>query len=434
MILMLGLMATFATQGSPPPLTIDEAIRIAYKNSFAIKAAESAWQKTHQQINQAKGQEGPQVTISASDTAYEPGYPAFSDSGTPEYERTSKHADTTITLPVDISGNYKKGIGAAKAAEQGALDEVASAANDVRHNVRTAYYKVLAAEESLKVDQQALEDANRRYKDTQVQFEAGTAARVDVLRAQVQVSSASIDLRAAQNATDLAKQSFNQALGRAIETPVEVEPVTETVEVTQSDDALVNLAIEKRPDLLSLKENAKVLSLITKTDEAGLQPSLNFSAQFQRDFNPPPGLRVSQTIGVATLSWPVFDSGITRAKVKEGRQDEVQNQINIDQLSLGISLQVRTAVKNLQNAADRLKLAEEQVAVAEEAFRLSNVRHDAGEGILLEVIDAQTDLTQARVSEVSARYDYLSAYADLQQAIGVDQFQQASLPQTGTSR
>jgi outer membrane protein TolC len=142
---------------------------------------------------------------------------------------------------------------------------------------------------------------------------------------------------------------------------------------------------------------------------------------------------VSQTVGVAAITWPIFDSGITRARVKEARQDEAQNQIGIDQLSLGISLQVRSAVKNLQNAADRLKLAQEQVGVAEEAFRLSNVRHDAGEGILLEVIDAQTDLTQARVGEVSARYDYLSAFADLQQAIGVDQVQQSN-PNSGAKK
>jgi outer membrane protein TolC len=60
------------------------------------------------------------------------------------------------------------------------------------------------------------------------------------------------------------------------------------------------------------------------------------------------------------------------------------------------------------------------VALAQEVFRLAQVRRDAGEGTYVEIIDAETDLTRARNGLVSARYDYLTAYAQLQRALGRD--------------
>lgn len=426
MSVLWGLVTAFAvSQGDGGQLTLEQALAIAYQNAFPVKTALSQLEKTRQQVNEARGHLGPQVTLGATDTLYAPGLQTFGP--TSPAETSAKAGTATIALPVDISGNIGLALRAARAAVAAQEDNVEAAKLNLRRDVRKAYYNVLQAEEVVRVDQQALASAQQRLKDTEAQFRAGTAARVDVLRAEVQVSSAEIDLSTAKRNVNLAKQSFNNTLARPIETPFEPAPVTALPTVQASDTDLNNVAQKARPDLQGLKENAYVLALATKIQEGGLKPSLNFSATLQHNVDPSSGSRVSQTVGVIAISWPVFDSGITRAKVKEARQDEVQTQIAIQQLGLGISLEVRTALTNLRTAAERLKLAEQQVTVAEEAFRLSNVRRDAGEGILVEVIDAQTDLTRARQALVSARYDYLAAYADLQRAVGIDQVQDTTV-------
>lgn len=425
MIVFVGLAAALAmAQGDGGTLTLDEALSIAYQNSYSVKTALSKLEKTRQQLNEAKGHFGPQVSLGATDTIYTPPIQTFGPTGPSEAD--AKQGTATIALPVDISGLINLGLRAAKASVAAAQDSVDAAKLDLKRDVRRSYFSLLQAEEVVRVDKQALASAQQRLKDTDAQFRAGTAAKVDVLRAQVQVSSAQIDLSTAIRNVALAKQSLNNTLSRPIETDFEPAPIASVPTMTQSAATLNAIAQKVRPDLNSLRENANVLALVTKAQEGGLKPSLSLSTTFSRNFNPTEGTRVSQTVGVIALTWPVFDSGITRSKVKEARQDEEQLKISIQQLGLGISLEVRSALTNINTASERLKLAEEQVTVAEEAFRLSNVRRDAGEGILVEVIDAQTDLTRARVALVSARYDYLAAYADLQRAVGIDQIQEAT--------
>lgn len=422
--------AVALSQGEGGKLTLDQALAIAYGNSYNVKTAQSKLEKARQQVNEARGHLGPSVTIGATDTLYSPAL-VTGGPGTPGM-KDSKQATATVALPVDISGNVSLALRGARSSVAAQEDGVEAARNDVRRDVRQAYFRVLQAQEVVRVDEQALASAKQRLKDTEAQFRAGTAAKVDVLKAQVQVSSAQIDLTTANNSVSLAKQAFNNALSRPIEAPVDLEPVGDLPGLPPADSDLEGLAAQKRADLASLKETAHVLELVTKVQEGGLKPNLSLSATFQRNIDPADGSRVSQTVGVIAINWPVFDSGITRAKVKEARQDEAQTQIAIQQLGLGISLEVKSARTNLINAGERLKLAQDQVTLAEEAFRLANVRRDAGEGILLEVIDAQTDLTRARVSLVSARYDYLTAYANLQRAVGVDVLQ--TTPSNGDAK
>jgi outer membrane protein TolC len=120
------------------------------------------------------------------------------------------------------------------------------------------------------------------------------------------------------------------------------------------------------------------------------------------------------------VSFPIFDSGITRAKVKQAREDEKLNATNLEQTRLAVSQEVRAAYKNLQTARERLAAAEEQLRLANEVLRIAQIRSDAGEGTTLEIVDAQTQVTAAGNTVVQARFDYLTSYAELQRAAGQD--------------
>ena len=86
----------------------------------------------------------------------------------------------------------------------------------------------------------------------------------------------------------------------------------------------------------------------------------------------------------------------------------------------GHQVGVRTAVANLGSAKARFENAQAQVMLAQETYRLAVVKQNAGEGTYVEVIDAQNALTQAKDGLLGAKYDYLTAYAQLQRAVGVD--------------
>jgi len=425
-ILFSLVFAVQASQG--PVLSLDDAVAIAMNNAFSVQTAKSKYEQTRQQVNEAKAGLGPKVSLGATYTRFDRSIVAVLAPNTPavtELPIGQKASSATLTWPIDISGNVSRGVRAAKATLSASNENINTVRNDLKRDVRRAYFQVAQAKEQVQVNEIALKDQQERLTNTQQQFDAGVLAKVDVLRQQVQVSQAQSNLLAAQNALELAHESFNNTIGRAVETPFDVQPSTTLPLVNSDNESLVKTAQSNRPELKALHETAIALAEITHAEERSLQPSLNLSITASHNYDPGFQSQKSQTVGVAALTLPIFDSGVTRARVKQDRQVQEQNRIQTAQVSLGISLEVRQAHTNLDNAKARLDVATAQVASAEETYRLAVVRLNAGQGILLEVIDAQADLTRARTGLVTARYDYMTAYSDLQRAVGNDDPQAA---------
>jgi multidrug efflux system outer membrane protein len=151
------------------------------------------------------------------------------------------------------------------------------------------------------------------------------------------------------------------------------------------------------------------------------EPTLNAGVSYTDNAKPIGfGQRPQVAAGTLSLNWPILDSGYYRAEVRAARQDEEQAQLQLKQVRLQISLEVRQATTNLTNARARSAVADRQVATARVALNEAQLRQEQGVGILLEVIDAQRDLTNAEFGEVTAKYDVLQAIADLQRAVGDD--------------
>ncbi len=429
---ILFSLAIVASQGAQAPtLTLDDAIAVAMNNAFSVRAAKSQFEQSRQKVNEAKSSLGPKVTLGGTYTRFDKETTVqLSPSSPPivEVPIDEKQVTAGITMPVDISGNISRGVRAAHALLATANANIEVAKNNLKRDVRHGYFQVAQAKEQVEVNQIALKDQQDRLTNIQQQFNAGALARVDVLRQQVQVSQAQSNLISAQNGLSLAKEAFNNTLGRPVETPFEVQPSAELPNVSADEQALVGAAQAKRPEIVGLKQTAIGLAEVTRAEERSLQPTVNLSITALRNIDPLPGNTVSQTVGVASVSWPIFDSGVTRARVKQDRQAEEQIKIQLEQTVLGVSLEVRQAITSLANAKSRLDVAVAQVTAAEETYRLAVVRLNAGQGILLEVIDAEADLTRARTGLVSARYDYLTAYSDLQKAVGADDPTAASEP------
>jgi outer membrane protein TolC len=402
------------------PLSLTDALRIAEENAFALKISATQIEKARQQAAQARGQLGPRLSAEGTYTRFDKALTAnFGGASITTRPIDNKDAKLNFSMPLDIAGVTGKAVRAAQlniAVQEANLE---AARNDLHQNVKRAFFGVLQSQAAITVSEEALARAKDRLKNVQAEMAAGTRAKVDVIRIETTVAQAEADLVVAQNQLKLAKSSLNNVLGRAIEAPVEVgdHPFWQPTPLNEED--LFRTAKESRPELRAVALQQEVLAFVRLAEERGGVPSLNFSAVHSRTFGSTGfGSSTASTTGVVALSIPIWDSGITRARVKAARQDEEQVKLQGEQLTLAISLQVRQAYANLMNAAARRTLAEQQVKLAEETYRLTTVKFEAGEGIPLEVADAGTQLTQAKTLLVNAQYDYLRAVADLEHAIG----------------
>lgn len=403
-------LAAFAVQG---PMTLEDAIREAESRAFNVRSASANLEKSRQRVREAKGLLGPKATGSASYTRYAD--KVFNGSS---FSNESKAAQLSVSMPFDIFGITKKGIKSTQLSSDAAKDTLQAARNDLALSVKRAYFGVLQAESQVQVTVEAKGEAEERLKNARAQLEAGQIAKLDVLRLETALAQASNEVLVAENARDLAKNAFNNALARPIETPVALASITEIPMVGTADEEMIGFARKQRPELHALRDTIEALKFVRITQEGGMTPSLSLSATHSRTFNPGLTTNNRQTFGTLALSVPIFDSGVTRARVKQARQDEELAKIQLDQAELAISLEVRQATVNYRNARQRLEVAAKQVEVAAETYRLAKIRFEAGEGIPLEITDAQTELTRARTNEVTARYDVLRAYAELQRAVG----------------
>ena len=120
------------------------------------------------------------------------------------------------------------------------------------------------------------------------------------------------------------------------------------------------------------------------------------------------------------LTWSIFDGQLTRGKVMEAQARYERAQLDIDESARQIELEARTAHSNFIEAREVLdsqKMVQEQ---AQEALRLAEARLAAGSATQLDVLDAQTSLTQARTTQAQALHDCSVARARLQRALGED--------------
>lgn len=427
MTVLINMAAMFAALQGGQTLTLDEAIEIATQNAFSIRLQQSTVEKNRQRVRESEGNLGPKVLLSGTYTRFEEEQKTEIAPGQSILTQgiDAKQATASLQLPIDISGNIGRIVRASKATLIASQETLQATRNDVKLAVRRSYLNILRAEEQVEVAKSAIAEAEERLKNAQTELDAGTKAKIDVIRIEAQLAQAQSDLITAQNQWTLAKQALNNLLGRPIETDYQTQKLSSLPPAPVAEPSEIDLAAQaERPEAKALIRTQEALAYVRRAAERGLQPTLNMAINYQRNIDPVGfGARENITTGNLTINWPIFDSGVTRAQVKQARQDEEQAKIQLEQVRLGISLEVRQALTNMTNASARLAVAQRQLAAAEENYRISRVRLASGEGITLEITDALTQLTQARTSVVSARYDYLTAFSELQRAVGSDSLQ-----------
>ncbi|MDD3395805.1 MAG: TolC family protein, partial [Acidaminococcaceae bacterium] len=129
----------------------------------------------------------------------------------------------------------------------------------------------------------------------------------------------------------------------------------------------------------------------------------------------------------------IFDSGVTASKVAAARADKVKAEETYRQTTDSVQLDVRNNYLSLREAEKRIATSQTAVSQAEEDYRISILRYQAGVGTNTDVMDAQVALTQAKNNYIQALYDYNTSGAQLDKAMGVPVIKE-DVAATGTAK
>lgn len=408
-----------------PPLTLEEALGIASGNGYTLRIANVNVNRQLGRLREVQSFLGPTIGASAGYTRNgTQQFANFGAAGTPPVAITALDNRTlglSFSIPIDLTGNLTRNIQAQRSLYEAQRETFTATANDLRRTVRRAYFDALRAEGLVGVSQATITNVQEQLRQAELQFREGLVARIDVERLRALLTQFQNELLINQNTLNVAKQALNFQLARPIETPFSLVAPTDVPAIPDGDARLVVEGQGDRPETRALNRQVRSFALLRRSAQSTLEPSLAFGISYQRNLNPAGfSPQNDQTFATLTLSVPLFDAGATRARVQQAQAEEDNARLTLDQTRLSISQEVRTALTGLRTAQARLATATSQVEYATEVERLARVRRDAGEATFLEVVDAQTQLVNARNALVTARFDYLASFADLQRAVGRD--------------
>lgn len=280
------------------------------------------------------------------------------------------------------------------------------------------YYAVLATHELLRSAEERLRRAGEGLGVARARVSSGAAVRSDSLQLVLERTRAEVGLLRQRAALTVARLQLGRRVGA--DGPVDAAPLDTLApaELPMPLPAAVQLAVEQGPEYRLARANERAAIASVKTRQSDYFPTLNLSGSHQRydsKFFPSARAVSSVTLG---LSWPIWNGGqreIAIAQAQSARR--VAEAIRAD-LERGARADVTEAYAAYETSRAVVGLAREAQVVALENYRVQESRYRNGAGTILDLLDAQSGLTQTEVELVQARYGARLALAGLEAMLG----------------
>ncbi len=406
-------------------LTMEDAVKIALDNQPAIMASIGDYQAQLQNIAISLAPQLPQLTGKWDGNWTQTPSSVESPSGqTAPLSRirnvTVQNRSLTTTAAVTASQllwDFGKTLAATDAARAGAkssAEDVEIQKQDTVRFVREGYYNLALNNRLVQVSQQALDRALVNLRSAKGFFDVGTQPKSSVTRAEVDVATGQLDLITAVNNVNIARLVLNQLMGIPINTPTEISDNLAYQHVEFEPKNLLNEAFARRPEYRQIKARYEQADYTVKQQFRNFFPNVTAQGTYgsaRSDMNE------AYSYGL-TLNWTIFDGGgkIALYKQAQARRDAALARVRDQELT--IWQQVERAYVTVQQAEEAIGAAEKGVESADENFRLSQGRFDAGVANIIELTDAQLALTNAQATVARALAAYRIAIAQLERFLG----------------
>jgi outer membrane protein len=281
-----------------------------------------------------------------------------------------------------------------------------------------AFFAVLRAQAVLTVATQTV--AARALVADQVTALAENKLKstLDVSFANVNLADSRLLLSQARNDLASAKAELAEAMGVPGQTDFVLAEEPMPAAQPASVEPLIQQAIANRPELKSLRLEQSSTERFAKAEHALNYPTV--SAMGQAGVVPAGESAVPGSYGAAgvNVSIPIFSGGLFKARQSEAEFKAQAAAKNVDDLGNRVMRDVRVAYLNAQTAFERVGLTDQLLQQAQLSLDLSQARYNLGLSSIIELSQAQLNLTTAQIASASARFEYAAQNAAVQYQIG----------------
>lgn len=288
----------------------------------------------------------------------------------------------------------------------------------IRVEVREAYFEDLAAEAVLKVARATLDLRQLTLRQVTALAHSSLRSTVDVSFAQVNVSQAQLEELNAENEVKASHARLSAAMGYEHDQPFTLNDEATPAALNPDVDALIARAMSERPDLAALRLNRESLDRYAEAEKRLRNPTISAAAVTGAAPVRDPRLQETYAGAGINVNIPVLNGGLFKARREEAAAHAAAANKDVEDLSVQIARDVRVAWLNANDAFARLDVTARMVAEAKEALRLAQARYNASLGSIVELSQAQLNETSAEIGAAAAKYTYLNRRAELDYAMG----------------
>jgi outer membrane protein len=416
-----AICASNATAQNPPKLTLQQAEAIALQNHPQVQAAQHEVNYANQQIVENRAAYYPAVTGNL--TGSQGNDLARIGAGDLSASRLFNRFGQGVVVRqlITDSGRTSNLVSSSRLRAQATAQIAQATRYDVVLQVTRSYFDVLHAQAVVKVAEQTV-SARQLLSDQVTELARNSLkSQLDVSFADVNVSQAKLLLVRAQDSVQQAFAELGRAMGsdQPVNYQLAEEPLPSAPPATA--DQLVVQALGNRPELASLRLSRDASYKFAEAEKDLSRPTVSVLAVggFVPFINAAGSSIPAEYEGVgANVSIPVFNGHLFSARREAALERAMESDQRLRDQQQRVSRDVRVAWASTNDAFQRIDVTAQFLRQAALALDLAQGRYNLGLSSIVELTQAQLNLTEAEIENLNAKYDYQTQYAALQYTLG----------------
>ncbi len=407
--LALILSVLFVQPARADDLTFEQALAQAEQAHETGKLAELTVERAEAELEGARSDFLPTLTLGASATA------RAQEDAAGRYLTGS--GNLTLTQPL-LRPSAIPRLWAAQHSVRSAEHGRDEAKRELSFETARAYLSALAADRFLDAAESRLKRARANLDNAQARADAELNSINDVTRAKLDVSSAVRDVAQRKRDRVQARLALEVLVGVPVGALAPPSSLFSAAQTFAADDQLAGKATQERNDLKSLHEQVLAARELANEPNYRLIPSLELVGQLRVNPDPLPSQLWHEETLTLSLSWTIFDGGQRyadrRAQLAQAKSAEIEK----SRIERTLSAEVRTAVAGLEAARETYELATQAKSAAATNTKETNDLYQQGLARAIEVTDANAEEYAAEIEAAASKIEMALSYLEVRLALG----------------
>ena len=416
MFVAAGLVSSIAmlAEATVQAETLKEALAKAYSTNPSLLAQQSQLRAVDETVSQALSNWRPNVTLSGD---IEREYTRLNTrTANRDQVRTPRNSTLVVTQPLFRGFRTINGLSRAEANVQAQRATLRGFEQSLLLQAATAYMAVVRDEAVLELNKNNEQVLRRQLEATQDRFRVGEITRTDVSQAEARVSGAMADRIQAEGALQISKSSYVNVIGQPpgqLTSPKSLEALPKSLEEAKG------IAKKGHPDIISAQFREQAAREAVKIKRGELYPTLNAVGTASRAWESSTNDSQLTTGEVRLdLSIPLYQKGTVYSELREAKVAAGRSRLDLEDARRTVLANVSSAWETLTSTRARIKSFEAQIKAADIALEGVQREASVGSRTVLDVLDAEQELLDAKVSLVRAQRDEVVASFQLKEAVG----------------